>query len=166
MTSTSKIHSETEDSPMNEDEWMIRLEKATEDNYIQFGFVLSRAQEIVDVINEGRRPSTPLVLTDPGNRYCAVATSDQSLILWFVDLKDGSILGATYGIPGGPTKYNIWDEDPTHCMGLMGIVKELRGVPFKTTCLDRQDAQDLSQKSHYEPCDKSNRGYINYALEA
>jgi hypothetical protein len=150
---------------MNEDDWMIRFEKATEDNYNNFGFMLARVQDIVDVINQARKPTEQLIVTDPGNRYCAVATRNQALILWFVDLKDGSIVGATNGIPGGQTKYNIWQEDPTHCMSLMGVINGLRGVPFETV-RSSYYPEFLSQEYHHEPCDKSKKVYTNYALEA
>lgn len=148
---------------MNEDEWLIRFEKATKDNYNQFGFMLARIQEIVDVINQARKSTEQLIVTDPGNRYCAV--SSRGWILWFVDLKDGSIVGARNGIPGGQTAYNIWQEDPTHCMSLLGFVRGLRGVPFDTA-RSSYYPQFLSQEYHYEPCDKSKRVYDNHALEA
>lgn len=151
---------------MNEDEWLIRFEKAIKDNYNQFGFMLARIQEIVDVINQARKSTEQLIVTDPGNRYCAV--SSRGWTLWFVDLKDGSIVGAASGIPDSRCSrkpYNIWNEDPTDYISLFGVVKGLHGVPFDTRCVSYYP-QFLSQEYHYEPCDKSNRVYDNYALEA
>jgi len=121
----------------------------TENNYKTFGVVLARMQDIVDTINQKRRlvDAPPLVVNDPGNKYCAVSTLDHVQVLWFVDLSNGDILGAINGFPCNitPCSHNIWEEDPTCNMNGLGRLNELSGVPYER---------------------KSSRTNINYALEA
>lgn len=123
--------------------------KATENNYKTFGVVLARMQDIVDAINQKRcrLGALPLVLNDPGSKYCAVSTLDYVQVLWFVDLINGDILGAINGFPCNiaPHNHNIWEEDPTCNMNGFGRLNELSDGPYER---------------------KTSRTNINYALEA
>ena len=160
---------------MNE-EWWETEERRTLSNYTQFAKVFQRIQEIIDVINKSRKQTEQLVVWDPGDTYCAVSNKSGSLILWYVDLASGRIIGSRHGVPVAPAKgsfeeqtwrYNIWHEDPTQYMSLFGVIKGLPGVPYEN---DKGYGNDKLSKAYMnymnQACYKSDRVYTNYALEA
>jgi len=158
---------------MNE-EWWETEERRTLSNYTQFAKVFQRIQEIIDVINKSRKQTEQLIVWDPGDTYCAVSNKSGSLILWYVDLDSGRIIGSRHGVPVAPAKgsaeeqnwrYNIWQEDPTEYMSLFGVIKGLPGVPYENTYKSYGNDK-LSKFYTNQACYKSDRVYTNYALEA
>lgn len=158
---------------MNE-EWWETEERRMLSNYTQFAKVFQRIQEIIDVINKSRKQTEQLIVWDPGDTYCAVSNKSGSLILWYVDLASGRIIGSRHGVPVAPARgsveeqnwrYNIWQEDPTEYMSLFGVIKGLPGMPYENTYKSYGNDK-LSKFYTNQACYKSDRVYTNYALEA
>jgi hypothetical protein len=177
---------------MNE-EWWQTEDRKTLANLVRWAKEIQRIQEIVDAINPYRKDLQKLVVWEPGDTYCAVCNTSGTLILWYVELASGRIVGSRHGVPIPPPKgseeerawlYNIWEEDPTKYMSLFGVIKDLKTDDHSTLMPNhesyinhkyaqsvvnkwlREEKEKLSKNHYYEACYKSDRVYTNYALEA